>query len=171
METSLSLCVAVYDMLEQLMLRRNIKITFPIRFGYRTIYVIFTTFVAITLVRRPPPAPLCDGGSSLDCARAPHGLQTGRGGAAHVAQHLLVAAVQCNWPLSSPLLCRCVGTAVRRSPSADDGSRVATNPRFLVRSPSSATCWASSAPSPRGRPPSGSRPSCGSFCTAPCSPT
>jgi hypothetical protein len=47
-----ALCVAVYDMLEQLMLRRNIKINFPIRFTYRTIYVLFTTFVAITLVRR-----------------------------------------------------------------------------------------------------------------------
>lgn len=43
---------AVYDMLEQLMLRRNIKITFPIRFTYRTIYVLLTTFVAITLVRQ-----------------------------------------------------------------------------------------------------------------------
>ena len=33
------------------MLRRNIKISFPIRFTYRTIYVLFTTFIAITLVR------------------------------------------------------------------------------------------------------------------------
>jgi amino acid permease len=41
--------VPVYDMLEQLMLRRNIKINFPIRFTYRTIYVLFTTFIAITL--------------------------------------------------------------------------------------------------------------------------
>jgi hypothetical protein len=43
-------CPTVYDMIEQLMLRRNIKINFPIRFSYRTVYVIFTTFIAITLV-------------------------------------------------------------------------------------------------------------------------
>lgn len=43
--------VPVYDMIEHAMLRNNIKITFPIRFGYRTVYVILTTFVAITLVR------------------------------------------------------------------------------------------------------------------------
>ena len=57
-------------MLEQLMLRRNIKITFPIRFGYRTIYVIFTTFIAITLVRRSPPALLRDE-ARPENARAP----------------------------------------------------------------------------------------------------
>jgi hypothetical protein len=44
-------------MIEQLMLRNNIKINFPIRFTYRTVYVILTTFVAITLVRRPQLCP------------------------------------------------------------------------------------------------------------------
>lgn len=38
-------------MIEQLMLRNGVKINFPIRFSYRTFYVILTTFVAITLVR------------------------------------------------------------------------------------------------------------------------
>jgi len=42
--------VPVYDMIEHLMLRHNVKISFPVRFGYRTVYVIATTFVAITLV-------------------------------------------------------------------------------------------------------------------------
>lgn len=43
--------VPIFDMCEQLMLRNNVKINFPIRFTYRTVYVILTTFVAITLVR------------------------------------------------------------------------------------------------------------------------
>lgn len=44
-------------MIEQLLLRNNVKINFPIRFTYRTIYVLMTTFVAITLVRPPQPCP------------------------------------------------------------------------------------------------------------------
>jgi amino acid permease len=41
--------VPVYDMIEHAMLRKGVKINFPIRFSYRTMYVIATTFVAITL--------------------------------------------------------------------------------------------------------------------------
>ncbi len=41
----------VYDMIEHVMLRHKININWPLRFGYRTCYVIAITFVAITLVR------------------------------------------------------------------------------------------------------------------------
>jgi hypothetical protein len=47
---------AVYDMVEQLMLRNKVKINCFIRFGYRTAYVLLTTFVAISLVRTHPKA-------------------------------------------------------------------------------------------------------------------
>jgi len=43
--------VPVYDMIEHVMLRHKININWPLRFGYRTCYVIAITFVAITLVR------------------------------------------------------------------------------------------------------------------------
>lgn len=41
--------VPVYDMIEHRMLKSGINVNFPIRFGYRTTYVILNTFVAITL--------------------------------------------------------------------------------------------------------------------------
>ena len=45
-------------MVEQLMLRNKIKVNSFIRFGYRTVYVLLTTFVAISLVRGQRPAVL-----------------------------------------------------------------------------------------------------------------
>ena len=41
---------AVYDMVEQLMLRNKVKVNCFVRFSYRTVYVLLTTFVAISLV-------------------------------------------------------------------------------------------------------------------------
>ena len=40
------------------MLRNKIKVNSFIRFGYRTVYVLLTTFVAISLVRGQRPAVL-----------------------------------------------------------------------------------------------------------------
>lgn len=42
--------VPVFDMCENWMLHHRKSIGFPLRFTYRTIYVIFTTFIAIVLV-------------------------------------------------------------------------------------------------------------------------
>jgi hypothetical protein len=39
----------VYDMIEQLLVRRGIKPTVPVRLAYRTLYVAFTAFVACLL--------------------------------------------------------------------------------------------------------------------------
>lgn len=39
----------VYDMIEQLLVRRGIRPTVPVRLVYRTLYVVFTAFVACLL--------------------------------------------------------------------------------------------------------------------------
>ena len=114
------------------MLRRNIKINFPIRFTYRTIYVIFTTFVAITLVRqclmlglrvftnRRAPAALLRGGGSVKNSVAPRFAdswwrRSARRPAPACRSHLSVldAVSDC---------CPAVGPAVHCSPFA--GSQV-----------------------------------------------
>ena len=66
-------------MIEQLMLRRNIKINFPIRFGYRTVYVIFTTFIAITLVRGYTTAALHSAAAALAHAAALGSIHSSQG--------------------------------------------------------------------------------------------
>ena len=133
----------VYDMIEHAMLRHNVKINFPIRFFYRTLYVVFTTFIAITLVRDLPCSYISKPGT-LPLGRAP--------------------PVCILFRASLPVAYECLIALLPVTGFDLSITQLAELRIWLVGwcSPSSATCWGLLAPSRRGRPPSGCRRSCGS---------